>query len=121
MRSTVLQAMFALLLVSENGCSNPGQPRSPDQSPNMVSVQGVRVTPQSINFATIGETRQLSAVVAPANATDQAIIWESTDPTVATVDAIGVVTAKAAGSGIIITAYTHDGGYQASVNVSVEP
>ena len=56
-----------------------------------------------------------------ANATDQGIIWESTDSTVATVNALGLVTARGVGAGVFITAYTHDGHFQASVNVSVNP
>lgn len=74
-----------------------------------------------IHFRVIGETRQLSARVSPSNATDQAVAWESTDTTVATVDTYGRVTAKGAGSAVFITAYTHDGHHEASANVSVNP
>jgi uncharacterized protein YjdB len=84
-------------------------------------VQGVKVTPQVLQFLAIGETRRVSVTVAPSNATDQAIVWESTDSSVASVDSLGVVTARAAGDGIFITAYTHDGLHQASVTVSVLP
>jgi uncharacterized protein YjdB len=84
-------------------------------------VEGVKVTPQVIVFPAIGETTQLSATVSPANATDKAIAWESTDSTVAAVDAFGRVTAMAVGSGVFITVSTHDGHHQASVNVSVNP
>jgi uncharacterized protein YjdB len=51
--------------------------------------------------------------------TDQTISWESTDSTVTSVDANGVVTAKAAGSGVFITVTTHDGRHEASANASV--
>jgi uncharacterized protein YjdB len=74
-----------------------------------------------IKFATIGETRQLSAAVAPANATDQAIVGVSTESTVAVVDPVGMVTAKTAGTGIFITTCRYDGRHEASVNVSVDP
>ena len=118
MRSTVLLAAFTSLLLSANGCTSyligPGDP-----DPGTVPVQGVKVTPQVIQLSKIGETRQLLATVAPANATDQAVTWESTDATVASVDATGLVTAKAAGTGIFITVITHDGRHEASVNVSV--
>jgi uncharacterized protein YjdB len=120
MRSTV-QATFTLLVLSANACMNPGQPSDPDPSANIVSVQGVKVTPQTVQLLALGDTRQLLATVSPANATDQAIVWESTDSSVVSVDAVGLVTAKAAGSGVIITVYTHDGRHQASVNVSVNP
>ena len=109
--------MLALIL-SVYGCDNPGQPSEPDRPAPTVSVQAVRVTPQSVQLLAIGETRQLLATVFPVNATDQAIVWESSDSGVASA---GLVTAKAAGVGVFITASTRDGGHQASVNVSVNP
>jgi uncharacterized protein YjdB len=121
MRSTAAQALFALLLLGQPACSDPYQPGNPDPTTTIVPVEGVKVTPQVIVFSAIGETAQLLATVSPASATDRAIAWESTDSTVAGVDASGRVTARAAGSGVLITVYTHDGHHQASVNVSVNP
>jgi len=121
MRSTMLQTMFALLLLGEAACNYPAQPGYPNPPTDTVSVQAVKVTPQVLQFPAIGITKQVVAQISPANATDQGIAWESTDTTVATVDAAGRVTARGAGAGIFITAYTHDGDHQASVNVSVIP
>jgi uncharacterized protein YjdB len=104
------------LSLALSACSDPIQP---DASTTKVAVASVRVTPQVIEFVAIGETRDLTATVLPANATDQTIVWESSDSTVATVDATGRVTAKAVGSGIFITAFTHDGLHEASANISV--
>lgn len=118
MRSSVLQVTLGLLVLSSNACSNPGQPVDPYRT---VSAQAVKVTPQVIVLSAIGETKQVVATVTPANATDKAIIWESADPTVASVDANGLVTANHVGAGVFITAFTHDGHHQASVNVSVNP
>lgn len=84
-----------------------------------VAVQGVKVTPQQIQLSAIGETKDLVATIFPANATDQAVTWDSSDPKVVSVDAKGRITALAAGAGIFITVTTHDGRYEASVNVSV--
>ena len=100
------------------GCSYPNQPYS---STDNVAVLGVKVAPQTIAFLAIGETKNLTATIAPANATDQIISWQSTDSTVASVDANGLVTAKAVGSGVFITVTTHDGRHEASANVSVNP
>ena len=108
-----------VLLLSVNACSGPGEAGAP--SPTVVSVQGVKVTPQSIQWSAIGDMQQVFATIAPDNATDQRIIWESTDTTVATVSATGLVTANAAGSGVFVTASTHDGEHQESVNVTVNP
>lgn len=121
MRSIVRACGLALLLMAGSACGDPGQLAYPDPPTDIVPVQGVTVRPQVIQFATPGETRQLSAAVFPTNATDQAVSWESTDPSVASVDADGLVTARAAGVGVFITVFTHDGRHQASANVSVIP
>lgn len=129
MRSTVRRATLVLLVLSASACSyvsqpadpDPNLPGDPDPSGSIVPVLGVKLVPQSVHLLAIGETKQLLATVAPANATDQALTWESTNPSVVAVSATGVVTAMAAGSGVFITVTTHDGHHEASVNVSVVP
>ena len=98
-----------------------GYSTQPYGSTDKVPVQSVKVAPQVIQFLAIGETRNLAATISPANATDQAISWESTNPAVASVDANGLVTAKAVGFGVFITVTTHDGQHESSANVSVNP
>jgi uncharacterized protein YjdB len=120
-RRIFIASLICALALGENACSYPSQPGDPGTSRYVVSVQAVIVRPQVMHFLAIGETQQLAAAVFPANATDQAIAWESTDTTVATVDSVGRVTAKAIGSDVFITAYTHDGHHQSSANVTVEP
>ena len=72
----------------------------------------VAVTSISLDKATlelqVGKTSQLTATVAPDNATDKTITWSSDKEAVATVDANGLVTAKAVGT-VIITATAKDG------------
>jgi hypothetical protein len=82
-----------------------------------VRVTGVTVTPDAATI-NIGATRQLTATVAPANATNQAVTWSSSDPAVATVDANGLVTAVAAGTATI-TVTTADGGHTATSAITV--
>ena len=118
MPSPAIRVTIALLALSVSACTYPGQP---GDGPAAVPVQGIRMTPQVIQFTAVGETRQLTATIFPANANDRAITWESTDTSVASVDAGGRVSAKAAGSGVFITAVTHDGQHEASANVSVNP
>lgn len=48
-----------------------------------------------------GETLQLTATVAPSNATDPTIVWTSSDTKVAKVDATGKVTAVKVGNAVI--------------------
>ena len=121
-RRNLIAGLICSFAVSANACSNSDQPVNPPSAPpSTVAVQGVRVTPQLIQLNAIGETRQISATISPLNATDHTIVWESSDPTIASVDSVGRVTARAPGFGVFVTAFTHDGRYEASVNVSVVP
>ncbi|ATO39558.1 hypothetical protein BP20092_02160 [Bifidobacterium pseudolongum subsp. globosum DSM 20092] len=61
-------------------------------------------------------SKQLSATVAPANATDRAVSWRSSDTSVVTVDASGTVKAVKAGMATITATA---GGKSASVRVTV--
>lgn len=65
-----------------------------------------------------GSTQQLITTVAPSNATDTAVIWSSSNTSVATVGSTGLVTGVAAGTAAI-TATTEDGGYPVSCTFSV--
>jgi uncharacterized protein YjdB len=106
---------LVMLLLGAAGCGDSTQPAGP------VAVQGVIVTPQVIHFASVGDTARALAVISPTNATDQAVTWESTDSSVATVDSLGLVTATGHGLGVFVTVVTHDGHHEASVNVGVDP
>jgi uncharacterized protein YjdB len=116
MRQPALAIVITVLL-SACGDSSPTQPAAM----TVVAVQGIRVTPQSVQLTGIGETKQLVATISPTNATDRVVTWESTDPAVASVDSAGLVTARGAGVGVFVTAFTHDGNFQSSVNVGVFP
>lgn len=82
-----------------------------------VAVTGVSVAPTTATVAA-GSTESLTATVAPANATDKAVTWSSSDTAVATVSDEGVVTGVAAGSANI-TVTTHDGSFTATCAVTV--
>lgn len=64
-------------------------------------------------------TLQLSAEVLPEDAHDKSVKWSSSDPSVASVDQNGLVTAKKGGTAVI-TATTNDGGLTASCTITVE-
>lgn len=66
---------------------------------NVVDVlaKSVTVSPQSVSLSQVGQQQQLTAVVTPATAS-QKVIWTTSDPTVATVDSNGLVTAVGAGA-----------------------
>lgn len=70
--------------------------------PAVIEVTSVTVSGDGGNL-TVGQTRQLTATVAPDNATDKSVTWTSSDNAKATVSSTGLVTAKAAGN-VTITA-----------------
>jgi len=84
-----------------------------------VAVTGVTVSPTSASI-NAGTTQQLTATIAPANATNQNVTWSSSNTNVATVSATGLVTAVAAGSATI-TVTTQDGNKTATATITVTP
>jgi len=82
-----------------------------------VNVTGVTVNPTSATVAVSG-TQQLTATVAPANATNQSVTWSSSNTGIATVSATGLVTGIAAGTATI-TVTTQDGAKTAICSVTV--
>lgn len=71
-----------------------------------VDVTGIDITQASLSLVE-GNTGTLTAVISPANATNQGVNWTSDNPTVATVNAAGTVTALAVGNATI-TATSQD-------------
>ena len=65
----------------------------------VIELTGVTVAPTKVNLD-LNATYQLSAVKEPVNAAGS-LVWESSNPGVATVDSTGKVTAKAQGTAII--------------------
>jgi len=89
----------------------------PDPSADPVAVTGVSLNKTSTSL-TVGATETLTATVAPANATNQAVTWSSNNTAVASVDQTGKVTAVAAGTATI-TVTTLDGNKTAMCTVTV--
>ena len=100
-------------------------------SPAIAITGAITVTAATIETATgvslnktattisVGGDETLTATVAPANATNKAVTWSSSDNTVATVDATGKVTGiKAGTAGITVT--TVDGSHTATCTVTVQ-
>ncbi len=86
---------------------------------NKVPVKSVTLDKTSATVDA-GKTTTLKATVAPANATDKSVVWESSDTQVATVSSQGVVTGIKAGTAKI-TATANDGTEkQAACTVTVK-
>ena len=82
-----------------------------------VSATGVSLNKTSTTIAE-GENEQLTATVAPVNATNKNVLWSTSNANVATVSDTGLVNAVAAGSATI-TVTTEDGGFTAKCDVTV--
>jgi uncharacterized protein YjdB len=84
---------------------------------NNVLVTGVSLNATSVSLPT-GATSQLTATVAPSNATNQSVSWSSGNTTVATVNSSGLVKGVAAGTATIAVT-TQDGAKTAACVVTV--
>ena len=82
-----------------------------------VSVTGVSLDKTAMEIG-VGGTGTLTATVTPSNATNKAVSWSSSNPSVATVNSSGVVTGVNAGT-TTIKVTTSDGGYIATCQVTV--
>jgi uncharacterized repeat protein (TIGR02543 family) len=67
----------------------------------------------------VGQTSQLRAIPAPLNAGNKNVTWTSLDPTLATVDATGLVKGVAMGTVTIRVTATDAGGYYEDVPIQV--
>lgn len=82
-----------------------------------VPVTGVTLNQAELSLYT-GESKTLTATVQPDSATNKNVTWESSNKSVATVDANGLVTAVSAGTATI-TVTTEDGNKTATCAVTV--
>ncbi|MCL2843439.1 MAG: Ig-like domain-containing protein [Oscillospiraceae bacterium] len=83
-----------------------------------IPVTGVTIAGGATRNVTVGQALGLAATVAPVNATNPSVTWQSGNPAVATVSAIGQITAVAPGTAAI-TVRTVDGNRTATVTVTV--
>ena len=84
---------------------------------DVVAVNGVSLSPTSA-VLNVGQITTLTATVSPGDATNKAVTWSTSNPSVATVSN-GVVTAQGVGTATI-TVTTEDGGKTATCAVTVD-
>ena len=80
-------------------------------------VTGVTLDQKELKLG-VDETKRLIASVAPASATNQRVLWKSSNERVATVSETGVITTKELGVAVI-TATTEDGKFSATCALTV--
>ena len=83
-----------------------------------IAVTGVTLNKNATSL-TVGGTEQLTATIAPSNATNQNVNWASDTTSVATVSSSGLVTAVAAGTSTITVTSTADSAKKATCTVTV--
>ena len=81
-------------------------------------ISSVTVTPIGTSLA-VGATQQLKVDVMGSGTYSTAVTWKSSDGSVLTVDANGLVTAKAAGTATVTATSTADASKSGSVTVKV--
>lgn len=84
-----------------------------------IAVTEIRLSETSVVLHA-GESHILTAQVSPAEATDKSMAWKSSDESVATIDANGIVSGIKTGR-TTITASAENGKVTASCDVVVEP
>lgn len=84
-----------------------------------IEVTGVVLDREKINLKYMGETYQLGEMVLPMNASNQKVVWTSSDTEVVTVDENGLVTAVGTGNATI-TVTTQEGDFKDSCQVEVQ-
>ena len=107
----------AVITVKTKDGAKTAQCRFTVEAGNPVESVALDKTELTLPF---GGSGKLKATVSPQDATNQAVIWQSDDPSVAAVSPSGRVTAVAAGTAMI-TVRTADGAKTASCSVTVLP
>jgi len=117
-RATFAAVLMGGLLLTACGGTPPIVEPPPVTAP---AVSSVTVTPASPSL-TVGATQQLKADVMGSGAYSTAVTWsvKSGDTTVLSVDANGLVMAKAAGTATVIATSTTDTSKSGSVIVTVK-
>jgi hypothetical protein len=117
----VVAGLVLLGLVFLWGCGSSGG-GSPEGGGPPVAVTGVELGITGSSNIALDEdpaTRQLAWQVIPANAANQTVEFTTSDSSIATVNAAGLVTAVSVGGPVTITVSADDGNFTKTVSVTV--
>jgi len=117
--TAVVPDVILIQVAGVHSSSNGGGFISDSATPSAIAVTGVSLNKPTLSLTPGGATGPLVATVSPANATNQAVTWTTSNADVAAV-VNGVVTPLKTGTAII-TATTDDGAKTAACTVSVTP
>jgi len=102
-----------------SGGSSSGGGGGGANTPTTVAVTDVSLNKSSVNLI-VGNVETLVSTITPANATNKAVSWSSSNPAVAKVSSHGTVTSLSIGTATI-TVTTSDGSKTASCIINVNP
>lgn len=84
-----------------------------------IAITGVSIDKTQVDLM-VSNVIKLNPIFEPSGAHNKRVIWSSSNPSVATVSSLGVVSCKSPGTAII-TVTTEDGGHKGISNVTVRP
>ena len=90
-----------------------------DNSEIIDLITGIELSPSSLQFTQLGESKQIDALIFPLTAHNQELEWSSTNATVATVDTEGKVTSIGNGECQILATSTDGTNITATCTISV--
>lgn len=82
---------------------------------NYVSVTSLKLNKSNTTIL-VGNTEKLAGTISPSNSTNKTITWTSSNPSVATVDSFGTISAKSVGTTTITASIS---GFKATCKVTV--
>ena len=104
---------------SNNNNNNNNNNNSTPETPAVKPVTQVTLNKTELELYFTSAPEQLTAEVFPADATNKAVTWKSSDETVAKVSDTGLVTPGTKEGTAVITVRTVNGGFEASCKVTI--
>lgn len=120
---TVFEPGTSILHVGRSGYMNLPTAESHRGWKEIITATGISLDKTFLELDNQGEyepnTYALKATITPANATEQGVVWTSSNASVASVTDAGVVTAKARGTATITATSKENGSFKATCTVKV--
>ena len=102
---------------STSSSSSSSSSKTTTSIPRTIAVTEIQIE-EKIENMEIGENEKLTAIITPSNATDKNVTWQSSDESIATVDATGEITAKK--SGVVTITATTSNGKSSTITINVK-